>query len=184
MRTILQVFLISLSCVTVSALFTQKTFRLPVTEDVWIETSHGNYNNYPWLLLGTHPGFPLKRSLMKFQDIPRECSILYKATLHLFFVYAHKASFMSSTRVPAIKRYVVAHTVRKYWRESQATTTKRYNGAFWSQAWLNLGSDAKSNSSPATEVSPSPGMNLKVFLPCQHHIHNHFERLFEHKLCL
>ena len=157
MRTILQVILISLSCVTVSAIFTRKTFRLQVTEDVWIERPTTNYNHYPWLLLGTHRGFPLKRSLMKFQNIPCECTLPCKATLHLYFVYAHKASFMSTTQVPAIKRYVVAHTVRKYWRESQATTTKRYNGANWSQAWLNLGADAKFASSPATEVSPSPG---------------------------
>ena len=162
MSTILsKVFLfITFVCVTTSA-SNQKTFKLRVTEDVWIENSYNNYNYYPWLLLGTHPGYPLKRSLMKFQDIPRECKYPFEAALHLYFVYAHKPSFMSEAQVPAIKRYVVAHTVLKSWKESQATKTKRYNGAYWSQPWLKLGTDAKSVSSPSTPVQPFPGMYLK-----------------------
>jgi len=45
-------------------------YRLNVVEDVWIESS-GNYNRIRYLITGKHPGYPKKRSLVKFQNVPR-----------------------------------------------------------------------------------------------------------------
>lgn len=42
--------------------------RLDVVQDVWIERPTTNYNNYDWLLIAKHPGYPLKRSLLQFED--------------------------------------------------------------------------------------------------------------------
>ena len=160
MHTIVQLFLISLACLTISAHIKKKSYTLKVTEDVCLERGSRNYNYLPYLLIGTHPRYPLKRSLLKFQNIPSECTFPSKATLHIFFVYAHKASFMSVAQVPAVKRYIVAYTVLKSWTESQATSTKRNKWARWDKQWLNLGTDAESLATSSTTVTPSPGLKL------------------------
>lgn len=98
MYIILQLFLVSLACLTISGQTTEKTYTLKVTEDVTLERGSTNFNYLPYLIVGTHPGYPLKRSLMKFQNIPTyasDCNLPLEATLHIYFVYAHKASFMS-----------------------------------------------------------------------------------------
>jgi hypothetical protein len=158
MHTIIQLFLISLACLTISAHIKKKSYTLKVTEDVSLERGSWNYNYLPYLLIGTHPGFPLKRSLLKFQNIPCECTFPLKASLHIYFVYPHKASFMSVAQVPAVKRYIVAYTVLKSWTETQATSTKRNKLAKWDKEWLNLGTDAESLATSSTTVTPYPGL--------------------------
>ena len=123
MHAILQLFIISLAFLNIFAQVNEKTYTLKVTQDVTLERGSRNFNYLPYLIVGTHPGFPMKRSLMKFQDIPSECTLLLEATLHIYFVYAHKASYMTDAQVPSVTRYITAHTVRKYWSESQATST-------------------------------------------------------------
>ena len=154
----LQVILISLACFTISAQVTQRTYTLQVTEDVTLESGLTNFNYLQYLIVGTHPGFPLKRSLMKFQNIPSECTLPLRATLHIFFVYAHKASYMSDSQVPSITRYITAHTVLKSWVESEATSTKRSNWTNWDSPWLNLGTDADSVALYTTAVTPTPDL--------------------------
>ena len=64
--------------------------------------------------------------------------------MYLYYVYAHKASWHSITRTPFIPRYMQVHLVKKYWRETQATSSRRYSGAYWSSPWLGLdGTDAE-----------------------------------------
>ena len=41
-------------------------YKLQVVEDVWLERSVHNYNNYPWLIVGQAYQFPKKRSLLRF----------------------------------------------------------------------------------------------------------------------
>ena len=130
--------LVACTLVTESAL----TVILRVTQDVSIENSW-NYNFLQYLLVGTHRGWPLKRSLIQFQPLQvRGCTRVKKATMYLYYAYAHKASFMTEAQVPPISRTIVAHQVLKSWLESQATKTRRYNGANWAQPWLKLGTDA------------------------------------------
>ena len=157
MKTVLGFLLFSLGCLTISAQLVQKTYKLRVTEDVTLERGSRNFNSLEFLIVGTHPYYPLKRSLMKFDNIPSECLLPLRATLHIFFIYAHKASFMSSTRVPAVTRYITAHTVLKSWTESQATSTKRFSNIFWDNQWLNLGTDASVNGLHITAVTAVPG---------------------------
>ena len=158
MYKVLQLFLISLTCLTISAQVTQRTYRLQVTKDVTLESGLTNFNYLEYLIVGTHPGFPLKRSLMKFQSIPSECTLPLQAALNIFFVYAHKASYMSDSQVPSFTRYITAHTVLKSWVESEATSTKRSNSANWDSPWLNLGTDAESVVLSTTAVTPTPGL--------------------------
>lgn len=44
--------------------------RLEVVQDVTLESSSTNYNSLEYLLIGEHPGYPLKRSLIQFEDLP------------------------------------------------------------------------------------------------------------------
>ena len=134
------IFALMVSCTVVSATTFYTTLR--VGQDVTLERGTTNFNYLKYLIVGTHPGFPLKRSLVRFQplDVPN-CDTVWKADLYLYYAYAHKASFMSVSQVPRFPRTIVAHQVLKYWSESQATSTKRLNHIYWDQQWLNLGSD-------------------------------------------
>jgi hypothetical protein len=128
------------ACTMVNGLFFT---RLRVTQDVTLERGSRNFNYLRYLIVGTHPGYPLKRSLLKFHPLQvRACDRIRGAYLFLYYAYAHKASFMSHAQAPTFPRRIVAHQVLKSWSETQATSTRRYYGANWSQPWLNLGRDA------------------------------------------
>ena len=128
-------------------------YTLKVVKDVWLERSRYNYNRHPWLLVGRHPGFPNKRSLIQFENLPRGCSAprIRSAQMYLYYVYAHKASWHSIKFNPFIPRYLEVRLVKKYWMERGATTRYRYGRYRWSSRWLSLdGRDA--------EASPQRGM--------------------------
>ncbi|CAI8028441.1 hypothetical protein GBAR_LOCUS16220 [Geodia barretti] len=87
------------------------TYNLQVTQDVWLERGSRNYNNHQYLIVGTHPHYPLKRSLLQFEDLPSTCIHVHWAKMYVHFAYAHKASFMSVTQVPYISRPLQVHQV-------------------------------------------------------------------------
>ena len=121
-------------------------YKLHVTQDVWLEHSYHNSNNLQYLLVSRHPGFPNKRSLVQFENLPRACkaSRIYSAKMYLYYVYAHKASWHSLKQTPFIPRYLQVHLVKKSWSESQATRRWRFSGVPWSSEWLRLdGTDAE-----------------------------------------
>jgi hypothetical protein len=118
--------------------------KLRVAQDVTLERGGTNFNYLPFLIVGTHPGFVLKRSLVRFQPLDvANCDTVRKADLYLYYAYAHKASYLSLSQAPTFRRTIVAHQVLKDWTESQATSTKRFSHIYyWDQQWLNLGTDA------------------------------------------
>ena len=115
-------------------------YRLRVLQDVTLESSTRNFNSLPYLIASKHPGYPNKRSLVQFENLPTACpaSKIKSAKMYLYYVYAHKASFHSITRTPFVPRYLQVHLVKKYWRQIQATSTKRHSRADWSTPWLGL----------------------------------------------
>ena len=128
-------------------------YRLDVVKDVSLERSTTNFNYLQWLIVAKHHGFPNKRSLIQFENLPRRCSAaqIRSAKMYLYYVYAHKASWHSIKTTPFIPRYLEVRLVKKYWREAQATSLYRYRGSRWSSQWLSLdGRDA--------EASPQRGM--------------------------
>ena len=132
------------------------TIKLKVVKDVTLERGSTNFNYLKFLLVGQHPGYPNKRSLLQFTNVPYSCRQVISARLYLYFVYAHKASFMSSAQVPTFSRTVVAHQVFKSWSESEATSTKRFRHVYWSRKLLGLGNDASSSpAGPGVVVNPS-----------------------------
>ena len=89
-------------------------YKLSVVQDVTLESPYSNYNRLPFLLVSRHPGYPNKRSLVKFENLPRYCpaSKVVSAKMYLYYVYAHKASWHPITRTPFVPRYTQVHWVK------------------------------------------------------------------------
>ena len=129
--------------------------RLSITEDVFVYDST-NQNHYNFLIVGLHPRYPLKRTLLKFEDIPKTCQKIQTATMYVHYWYAHKASFMSEAQVPWIPRPIEARQVLKSWRETQVTRDVRFSNAPWSQSYLGLhNADTRSSIDDIQTVSRS-----------------------------
>ena len=136
--------------------FAQTPHRLEVVEDVTLERGSMNFNYLEYLIVGLHPSFPKKRSLLKFEDVPRACSVVNSAKMYLYYQYSHKASFYTDAQVPFITRTIQAHRVLKSWKETQATSTKRYSGAYWNTQWLGLDNIDAKRSSTGGQVTIHP----------------------------
>ena len=117
-------------------------YRMNATDDVFVYDG-GNQNFRDFLIVGNHPGYPLKRTLVRFEDIPHTCKSVQWAKMYLYFWYSHKASFMSDTEVPYIPRPLQVNQIKKYWNENSATRDNSQPGVQWSTRYLGLdGSDA------------------------------------------
>ena len=90
------------------------TYRLDVTQDVTLESGSVNFNWLEYLIVSKHPGYPNKRSLVQFEDLPSTChaSQIHSANMYLYYVYAHKASGVPVWRVPFIPRYLKTYLVK------------------------------------------------------------------------
>jgi len=137
--------------------FAQTQYKLKVVEDVTLERGSRNFNYLEYLIVGFHPGYPKKRSLLRFGNVPSTCGVVNYAKMYLFYQYSHKASFYTDAQVPFISRTIQAHRVLKFWRETQATSTKRYSGAYWSTQWLGLDNIDAKRSSTGGQVTIHPG---------------------------
>ncbi|XP_065906878.1 uncharacterized protein [Dysidea avara] len=120
---------------------------LKVVEDVTLERGSTNFNYLKYLIVGLHPNYPKKRSLLKFEDVPSRCGVVKHATMYLYYQYSHKASFQTDAQAPFITRTIQAHRVLKSWKETEATSTKRDYTEYWGTQWLGLDDiDAESSS--------------------------------------
>ncbi|NKC16170.1 MAG: hypothetical protein GKR94_29385 [Gammaproteobacteria bacterium] len=115
-------------------------YTLPVTQDVTLEREGKNYNYLKYLLVAKHPQYPLKRSLVQFEDLPTACSAndILIANMYLYFHYAHKASSQSVAEAPNIFRPLAVQRILKRWEEAEATSTQRMGGQPWNQPYLDL----------------------------------------------
>lgn len=157
MTSLVTLLFVAVASATLVSAGTQFYTTLQVGQDVTLERGSTNFNYLKYLIVGKHPNYPLKRSLLQFQQLDvTNCDTVVSAYLQLYFVYAHKASFMSTTQVPFISRTVVAHRVYKTWAESQATSTKRFTNVYWSSPWLGLGSDAAYHPTSSAGVTIGP----------------------------
>ena len=120
-------------------------YRMNATDDVFVYNGY-NQDFRDFLIVGNHPGFPLKRTLVKFEDIPNTCKSIQWAKMYLYFWYSHKASFMSDEEVPYIPRPLQVNQIMKYWNENTATRDNSQPGVKWSTRYLGLdGSDANAS---------------------------------------
>ena len=120
-------------------------YKLEGTQDDFIYKT-SNYNFYDFLIVAKHPGYPKKRMLLQFQDLPYTCKEIKWAKMYLYYWYSHKASFMTVQQVPFIVRTLQVHQIKKQWSETQATSVNRQSGRAWTSPFLALdGSDAASD---------------------------------------
>ena len=134
-------------------------YTLKVVKDVALERPTTNFNYLSYLLVSKHPQYPNKRSLVQFENLPTSCSPcnIKSAKMYVYYSYAHKASWHSIYQTPFIPRYLQAHLVKKYWVETQATSTKRSSSTSWSAQWLALdGSDAEAEPQDWNPVTIHP----------------------------
>ena len=139
-------FLLNCSSVTNAQVDTGNgyIYKLEATQDVFIYDS-SNYNFYDFLIVAKHPGYPKKRMLLQFQDLPSTCKRIKWAKMYLYYWYSHKPSFMSVEQVPSIVRTLQVRQIKKEWNETQATSINRQSGRSWTSPFLALnGSDASS----------------------------------------
>ena len=121
-------------------------FKLGVVQDVTLERSSSNFNNLQYLIVSKHPDYPNKRSLVQFENLPSDCpsSKIKSAKMYLYYVYAHKASSDSITKTPFVPRYLELHLVKKSWKETEATSSRRDSRNLWCTPYLGLdGTDAE-----------------------------------------
>ena len=59
-------------------------YRMNATDDVFVYDQR-NQNDYNFLIVGNHPGYPLKRTLVKFEDIPKACKSIKWAKMYIYF---------------------------------------------------------------------------------------------------
>ena len=133
-------------------------YTLMVEQDVTLERL-SNMNSLKYLLVSKHPGFPNKRSLVQFENLPSACppNKIQSAKMYLYYLRAHKPSFYTIFQVPFIARYMHVHMVRKEWKETQATRVNRLSNAKWSTPWLGLDcTDADSAPQECTPVTIFP----------------------------
>ena len=113
-------------------------YNLKVVEDVTLERGTSNFNYLEFLIVGFHPGYPKKRSLLRFEDVPSGCKSVNQAMMYIYYVYSHKPSFYTVDQAPFITRTIRAHRVLKSWNETEATSTRRDSYNNWDTPWLGL----------------------------------------------
>ena len=113
-------------------------YTLEVVEDVMLEGETNQWNHLEYLVVGLHLGYPKKRSLLRFEDVPSGCISINEAIMYIYYVYSHKASFQTVDQAPFITRTIRAHRVLKSWKETEATSTRRDMKNNWQARWLEL----------------------------------------------
>ena len=120
-------------------------YTLPIAQDVCLERGSTNYDWLQYLIVGLHPQYPKKRSLLQFESLPSECTRIHWAKMYVYFVYAHKASWYSVNRCPYISRTVQVYQVKQQWNETEATSAYRLRNTLWNAPYLAL-DDSDANS--------------------------------------
>ena len=85
-------------------------YKLKVVEDVTLERGSRNFNYLEFLIAGFHSGYPKKRSLLRFENVPSGCKSVNHAMMYIYYVYSHKASFQSVDQAPFVTRTIRAQS--------------------------------------------------------------------------
>jgi hypothetical protein len=125
-------------------------YTMKATEDVLLE-GENNHVDGDILVVSSPWGYPKIRTLVRFDDIPSNCTTIHWAKMYLyFFCYSRwhisfdtVPTLLVNREAPYIPRPLQVHQVKEPWKESQATSDYRLSGVPWSKPYLGLdGSDA------------------------------------------
>ncbi len=119
--------------------------RLLATKDICLEGNNQSIG-LDFLMVARLPEYPKKRSLIQFEELPRDTSIKW-AKMYLYYWRAHKASWLEVHQAPYFSHTLHVHQVKKEWDESQTTSLYRLTGVAWKRPYLALdGTDAAPSS--------------------------------------
>ena len=96
--------------------------RLAAVKDATLQAGY-NLGSFQYLLVGLHKGWPKKRIVIQFEDIPSTCSNVTSAVMYMKYAYAHKASWFSDSEAPIITRRLCSHQILRSWNEGTIGST-------------------------------------------------------------
>ena len=143
LTTIVVMFLVSFSSATNDPIDTGNgyLYELDATQDVFINDS-SNHNNDDFLIVAKHTGSSKNRILIKFEDLPNDCSEIQWAKMYVGYWFSYKPTTMTVEQAPFIVRILQVHRIKKEWSETEATSVNRKSNDQWSRPLLALGTDA------------------------------------------
>lgn len=131
-------------------------YELKVVQDITLERGHMNHSSLHYLIVGLHPRYPKKRSLVQFHSLPSTGIEVISAKMYLYLVYSHKATFQTVTEAPYISRTLQVHLVEKEWVAMEATSTHRRRDSTWGTPYLGLDNiDAQPEPIDIVTIAPS-----------------------------
>ena len=109
---------------------TSKTIcHLEAVADTWLEgTSPKHASNI--LIVGKHPGFDFKRTIIKFKDIP-QCDQVVRANMYVNY-------WTTSGGVPFMSRPIEVRRLLKRWEETVATSVRRTTTEDWGVVYVGF----------------------------------------------
>ena len=125
------------------------SLTLPTVKDTTLE-SYSRLGSYEFLLVGRHAGYPKKRFVIQFQDIPQSCGTVLNATMVL--TYSHSHQVRPPPFVPPGTRVLCAYQILRYWDEQTIGHT----------TYMSSGSDYNSNCLDRATLLPWPGKGTLV----------------------
>ena len=122
---------------------------LSAVKDTFVERAGKNWDkaSFGHLIVGHLIHYPVKRTLIQFEDLPSSCPVdkIVWARFFMHFVYAHRASFRSVRSQPWIDYTIHVHRIKRGWYEHSTTPENRCNtceNRSWYKLRLELGRDA------------------------------------------
>ena len=131
-----------------------ETHMLKPTADVSL-AANTNQNHLNYLSIGKKPRFPVKRTLLKFEDIPESCMFVEKAELFIFYYEANKERWQNPLRVPFNPRTIEVRQVMKEWQEVVTTAITRLGTDEWRKTYLEYNdTDARKDADDSHTIYP------------------------------
>ena len=117
--------------------------RLEAVADTWLEGTDPHYDNN-FLIVAKQPGFDLKRTVIKFEDI-QGCYQVIRANIYVHFWYSARPSYETIYTVPYISRPIEVRQLLRHWEENEATSVKATSTTEWKVKYVGFdGVDAYS----------------------------------------
>lgn len=112
--------------------------RLEAVADTWLEGSYQR-DGYNFVVVAKHPGYDLKRTIMKFEDFPSsQCSQVVRAHMYVSYWYAHKDSGSTIYQVPFISRPIQVRQLLRHWDEKEATSIQATSTTEWNVKYVGF----------------------------------------------
>ncbi|XP_066923970.1 uncharacterized protein [Clytia hemisphaerica] len=125
-------------------------YKLNAVADTFLERYGVSYDRISigQNLIGKHPQYPIKRTLIQFESLPASVCPVGKiewARVYMYFVRRHRASWHKPSSAPWLDYEIDVHRIKRSWQESYARPRYRCQSCphrAWYAPYLDLGRDA------------------------------------------